>query len=169
MEPILGHPCTLIISDDRLEIGLAEALVAALRRRGVLVHYNGPSAVSRSESWETAASVVNCFLVVRQQGDALPTLPTSLAPCVLILVDAGDEYAPSDDVTPSDAFPSVVRLPSVGGRAAIFFLVKFLHELALHCRDSITWQMLRFSHFKALRIVRRRYPSFSSDLSILGA
>ncbi len=75
---------------------------------------------------------------------------------------------PSDDVSPSDGFPAVVRVALSGGhRAAMFFLAKYLYELDLHCRDSITWEMLRFAHFKALQIVRRHYPSFSSSLSIL--
>ncbi|MSQ61508.1 MAG: hypothetical protein EXR43_02875 [Dehalococcoidia bacterium] len=169
MEPIPGRPCTLIIFDHRLNIGLAEKLVAALRRRGVLVQYNGPTGVSKSESWEMRAGDVNCLLVIRHQGNPVFRLPTSSAPRLLILADAGDEYTPSDDVAPSDAFPAVVRVALSGGyRVAMFFLVKYLYELDLHCRDSITWEMLRFSHFKALQIVRRRYPSFSSRLSILG-
>ena len=49
----------------------------------------------------------------------------------------------------------------------MFLLVKFLFELDLHSRDSITGQMLRFSHFKALKVMRRRSPSFSSNLSLV--
>ena len=42
---------------------------------------------------------------------------------------------PSDDVSPSDGFPAVVRVALSGGqRAAMFFLAKYLYELDLHCR-----------------------------------
>jgi hypothetical protein len=49
----------------------------------------------------------------------------------------------------------------------MLFIVKFLYELHLHSPDAISAEMLRFSHFKALRIARRRYPELTSDLRTL--
>ena len=170
MEPIAGRLSILVLeAEGDPEEESSVSLVTALRRRGLAVH--DESAARLDESGALSGSAfVNCVLIIgrgaaRRSGVSPPLLPSLL---VLAGVVARAEEA-SAPPAPTREFPAIVRARSDGAsaRGLRLFLVKFLYELDLHCPEAISAEMLRFAHFKALRIVRRRYPGVSATLRIV--
>jgi len=160
MEPIPGRLVVLVVRDEAAG-EFATSLIAALRRRGVGVHPEGPWQ-TRSEQRAPDVEPANCIVVLGYiRAETARGRPVASPSLLIVAEDATSEWGP---VAP---FAAVVRASASGAaRPLMLFLLKFLYELDLHSADAITAEMLRFSHFKALRIARRRYPELSSELLI---